>query len=127
MKNKIKELIGGYKTLPLPVKASVWYTFSNVLVKGISLLSTPIFTRVMSPSEYGTFALFQSWFNIVIIFTSLNIFMSGYIKGLLLYKENIDQYTSVSLFQVIVITMIFFASFCLFQIYGQNYWGCLIL
>lgn len=122
MKNKIKELIGGYKTLPLPVKASVWYTFSNVLVKGISLLSTPIFTRVMSPSEYGTFALFQSWFNIIIIFTSLNIFMSGYIKGLLLYKENVDQYTSVSLFQVIVITMIFFASFCLFP----NVWSKLL-
>lgn len=122
MKNKFKQLIRRYKTLPLPVKASVWYTFSNVLIKGISLLSTPIFTRVMSPNEYGTFALFQSWFSIIIIFTSLNIFMSGYIKGLLLYKENIDQYTSASMFQVIMITIIFFVSFYCFP----NLWSKLL-
>lgn len=107
MQKRIIKYITKYKALSLPVKASIWYTFSNVLVKGISLLSTPIFTRVMSPSEYGEFTLFQSWYSIIIIFTSLNIFMSGYIKGLLLYRKQTDQYTSASMFQVITITIIF--------------------
>ena len=60
------------------MKASLWYTVCSIVNKGMALLSTPIFTRVMSEEQYGQFSIFQSWVSILIIFTSLNIFMSGY-------------------------------------------------
>lgn len=100
----INKLLNKYKNMSVPLKASLWYTVSNILVKGVSLLSTPIFTRVMTQAEYGTFTLFQSWYNIIIIFTSLNIFLGGYTKGLLLYRNEIEDYTASSLFQTFVLT-----------------------
>lgn len=100
----LNKLLNKYNNMSVPLKASLWYTVSNILVKGVSLLSTPIFTRVMTQAEYGTFTLFQSWYNIIIIFTSLNIFLGGYTKGLLLYRDEIEDYTASSLFQTFVLT-----------------------
>lgn len=86
-----------YKRMSIPVKASLWYTVCNVINKGIALLSTPIFTRILTEEQYGTFAIFQLWFSILIIFTSLNVFLGGYQKGLILYKNDIKRFTSSQL------------------------------
>ena len=104
----IKKCINKYSNLSKPVKAAFWYTICNFINKGIALLATPIFTRILTEEQYGTFSIFQSWFNILIIFTSLNIFLSGYIKGLLLYKDDKDGFTSSQLSLTTLITLIFF-------------------
>lgn len=101
---KIKNLLTKYDSLSVPVKAAFCYTFCNVLNKGLSLLSTPIFTRIMTEEQYGDFAVFHSWYSILIIFTSLNIFLGGYTKGILLYKDDIDKFTSSQLSLTSVIT-----------------------
>ncbi len=94
---KASSLLKKYKELSEPVKASVWYTVCNVLNKGIALLTTPIFTRVMTEEQYGSFAIFQSWYNIFFIFTSLNVFMNAYNKGLLRYEDDRDRFSSALL------------------------------
>lgn len=104
----IKKVIDKYNGISKPVKAALWYTICNFINKGIALLSTPIFTRILTEEQYGTFSIFQSWFNILIIFTSLNIFMSGYMKGLLIYKEDKEGFTSSQLSLTTCITLIFF-------------------
>lgn len=38
-------------------KIAVWYIVGNVFAKGVSMLSTPIFTRLMSKEEYGQLLL----------------------------------------------------------------------
>lgn len=104
---KITLLFKKYNNLSEPVKASLWYTVCNVLLKGIALLSTPIFTRILSEEQYGTYTIFQSWYSILIIFTSLNLFLSGYTKGLILYKEHQEEFTSALLTLSTAITIIF--------------------
>ena len=104
----IKNLMNKYKNISAPVKASLWYTVGSVINKGIALFLTPVFTRILTSEQYGSFAVFQSWVNILIIFTSLNIFLSGYQKGLLLYKEDRDRFTSSQLALTSFITICFF-------------------
>lgn len=103
----IKKIINKYHELSKPVKATLWFTVCNILNKGIALLATPIFTRILTEEQYGTFAIFQSWFNILIIFTSLNIFLGGYTKGLLTYKDDINGFTSSQLSLTTCITLAF--------------------
>lgn len=100
----IKKLRNKYMSLSLPIKAAFWYTICNFINKGISLLSTPIFTRILTEEQYGTYAIFQSWVNILIIFTSLNIFLSSYTKGLLKYKNDSDNFTSSQLGLMVTLT-----------------------
>lgn len=103
---KIKSIKNKYDSLSVPVKAAFWYTFCNVIDKGLSLLSTPIFTRIMTEEQYGDCAIFHSWYSIILIFTSLNIFMGGYTKGLLLNKNDVEQFTSSQLSLTAVITCV---------------------
>lgn len=107
-----------YKEFSPPVRASLWYTICNVINKGIALLSTPIFTRVMSEEQYGQFSIFQSWVAILIIFTSLNIFLSGYQKGLILFADDVESFTSSQLGLIITIT----AAFLGIYIIAPSFW-----
>lgn len=107
------KLINKYKEMSVPMKAAFWYTICNFINKGISLLSTPIFTRIMTEEQYGTFSIFQSWFNILIIFTSLNIYLSSYTKGLIVYEKQQKKFTSSMLSLTTLITLIFFVVYIL--------------
>ena len=40
-----------YKAL----KSGVWYTASNFLVKSIGFITTPLFTRLLTKTEFGIF------------------------------------------------------------------------
>lgn len=104
---RIQILIKKYKSLSDPVKASLWYTICSVINKGMALITTPIFTRVMTEEQYGQFSIFQSWISILIIFTSLNIFLGGYQKGLIVFENDTDRFTSSQLGLIITITSIF--------------------
>ncbi len=83
-----------YKNMSAPVKASLWFMLSNILMKGISFLTTPIFTRLLSTEQYGAYSLYQSWYSLLIIFATLNLFMGCYPKGLLKFEEDTDKFTS---------------------------------
>ena len=67
-----------YESLPLPVKAGFWFTISNVLLRGISFLTLPIFTRIMSTDQYGVLSLYQSWVMIISIVITLNVWTGGF-------------------------------------------------
>ena len=59
-------------------KAGIWYTISTLLVKSISIISTPLYTRLMSTADYGISATFNTWYALLFIICSLNV---GYSIG----------------------------------------------
>ena len=112
-----------YKQMSIPVKASLWYTICNVINKSIALLSTPIFTRILTEEQYGTFTIFQSWFSILIIFTSLNVFLGGYQKGLILFRDDIKKFTSSQLGLKHIITFFWFCIYFVKRDFWSNAFG----
>ena len=87
-------LTNRYHHLPLQLKASVWFLVCSVLQKGISTLTTPLFTRLLTPGEYGEFTVFISWRDIVCIVVTLNIFAGGYMQGLVKFDKERAVYSS---------------------------------
>lgn len=55
------------------LKSAVWYTASNVIAKAITLLITPVFTRLLTKAEYGDYTTFVSWQNILLTVFSLEL------------------------------------------------------
>ena len=47
-------------------KAGIWYTISTLLVKSISIISTPLYTRLMSTADYGISATFNTWYALLL-------------------------------------------------------------
>lgn len=63
-------------TTKTAIKSGVWYTVSSVMVKAISLITTPIYTRLMTTEEYGIASNFISWYTLLLVFSSLNLIYS---------------------------------------------------
>lgn len=51
------------------------------------MLTTPIFTRLLTTEEYGNYSVFYSWLGIVSIFVTLNMFYGVYTQGLIKYSD----------------------------------------
>ncbi len=95
MSTAISKISDKYRALPAPVKASIWFTICNIVQKGIALLSTPIFTRLLTPEQYGVYTLYQSWYQIITIFATLNLYAGVFNNGMIKYKDEKDKFTSV--------------------------------
>lgn len=53
------------------LKSGTWYTISSILLKAVSIITAPIFTRLLSTADYGKTSNFMAWLNILTIFTGL--------------------------------------------------------
>ena len=71
-----KSLIKKYEELPLPLKATIWFSICQFLQRGIGILTSPFVARLLSTSEYGRASTFASWENIFLIFVTLSSFKS---------------------------------------------------
>ncbi len=73
MKALVKKALNIYHSLSTPAKASLWFLFCNILQMGLNVLTTPVFTRMMTTDQFGMTNTFNSWRSILMIFTSLNL------------------------------------------------------
>lgn len=92
------------------LKSGIWYTASNFLVKSIGFLTTPIFTRLLTHSEFGIFNNYTSWLSILTIIITLNL-ESTLISARFDYEDDFDEYIlsmlSLSFINTIVWGIIF--------------------
>lgn len=86
-----------------PVKASVWFTVSNILIRGISFLTLPVFSRILSTDEYGMLSVYQSWVSIFTIFCTLTIW--GGVFNVVIVKHLEELSKIVSSFQGLATTI----------------------
>lgn len=93
----LKKLINYYKNIQAPVKASLWFLICGFLQKGISMLTTPLFTRIMTEAEYGRFSVYNTWVGLIQIVASLNLAAGVYIRGLVKNEKDQDRFSSAML------------------------------
>ena len=98
-------IIDRYKALPKQVKASVWFLICSFLQRGISVLTTPIFTRLLSTAEYGSYNVFYSWLGIVTLFVSLNLYAGVFGQGLVKFDK--ERTVFASSLQGLTVTLVF--------------------
>lgn len=84
----------GEKTNKLAIKAGSWYIVSNFLLKGIAIITTPIFTRLLSPGDFGITNTYTSWLGIATIIATLDIYSCVQIARHDYSDEEIDSFLS---------------------------------
>ena len=86
-----------YKSLSIQVRASFWFLICSVLQKGISIITTPIFTRLLTSQEYGKFNVFLSWQGIITAIVILTLPWGVVEQGLIKYSGKRYEFTSAPL------------------------------
>ena len=71
------------------------YLLGSLILKGVSFITTPIFTRILSTEEYGVITIFLTWASFFAVFIGFQI--SGSIATAYVHrgKENLMKYISV--------------------------------
>lgn len=82
------------KSTSNPRRAAAWFGFSVYLNSALVLAATPIFTRLLSPAEYGQVALFNSWLVVITVFSTLNLAGGFYESSFVRYESGIGRFTS---------------------------------
>ncbi len=77
----------------LAAKAGFWYVCGNFVGKSITFITTPIFARLMTPSDYGEFSNFAIWVTILILIVGAELF-NTLSKAYYDFKDNYDEYVS---------------------------------
>ena len=79
----VTKILNKYKEMSVPIKAALWFTVCSFLQRGVSMITTPIFTRMLSTEEYGLYSTYLSWENVLLMVVSLCLYksiMNLYIK-----------------------------------------------
>lgn len=93
------------KNLPIQIKASGCFLLCSFMQKGVSVITTPIFTRLFTTSEYGKYNVLLSWQSILGCIVVLNIFGGMYAQGLV-KREGQERRRFASSMQGLALTLV---------------------
>ncbi len=95
------------------VAAGIGYTVGNILIKGVGILTLPLFSRIMTTADFGAYNVFLSYESLLFVIVGFALH-SSIRSANLEFKGNVDKYvSSVSLVYVLNL-LIFLAVVLLF-------------
>ncbi len=75
------------------IRSSVWYTIANVSIRAVAIITTPIYTGMLTTADYGKANTFNSWIDVFNVFACLCVVYSiGRAK--LDFPDRFDEYMS---------------------------------
>lgn len=86
-----KERYGGLSKLK---KATLWITLCSFLQRGLSFITVPIFTRLLSTADYGSVSVYQSWEMVAMYVATLGVTYGGFNNGMMRFKDDREGYTT---------------------------------
>lgn len=119
----IEKFIKKYQSFPLALKAAFWFTICSILQRGIQFIILPLYTRILSTTEYGYYSIFMSWTEIVRIFCTLNLFYNSYNVGMTKFEKDKDRFTSALLGLCYILTFSFLGIYFLLKDIFCSFFG----
>ena len=115
-------IIEKYKSISVQARAAIWFSACSILQKGISFIVVPIFTRMLTTEQYGTYSLYLSWLQLLTIITSLYLYFGVFTNGMNKYDEDRDRYISSMQGLTLTITAVVFFLFLI----ARNTWSSIL-
>ena len=104
------------------VKASTAYVICSVLQKCITIITLPLFTRLLTTEEYGISTVYTSTMAVLIIFTTLNLPYGSFSTAMVKFENDRDGYMSSVITICAMFTMVYFVIYLLFR----DFWNGLL-
>lgn len=95
------------KKIPVGFKSAIVYLFATVFTRGLAIITTPIFTRIMSTDQVGMVNLYSSWYSMITVISTLALTSGGFSIALREFNNERDQYVSsvLSLTSIVALAM----------------------
>ena len=83
------------------LKSGFWYLIANFATKAMALITTPIFTRLLTKEEFGEYNNFISWMSIAVIVITMSM-ESSLISAKFDYANRLNQYN----YSILTLTLV---------------------
>lgn len=70
------------------------FVISSFLQRGLSLITTPLYTRLLTTCDYGLVSTYNTWSGVLSVIFTLSIAANAFNTGLVKHKEDRDRYVS---------------------------------
>lgn len=90
----MKKITKQYEALSKEARASLWFIACNIVQKGITFFTVPVFTRLLTTTEYGVSNIYQSWMSIIVIFATLNIQYGAFDTAMIRFEKDRERFIS---------------------------------
>lgn len=115
MIKKVSSFISNkWSELSIIKRATLVFLFCMILQKTVSIVSTPIFTRLMNTEEYGQFIIYQSWLSLIAIVVTFRLDYDVFNKGMSKYEDK-NSYVSTMQILTLFFTLIGLIFYCIFH------------
>lgn len=115
--HRLNKIYKEFDRLSPVAKTSMAIIIAKFFQKGLTMISSPIFTRIMSSSEYGIISTFTSWQSVIYIIATLNMAQGVFNNGMLDFKDDRPSFT----YSILVLANICTAIFVLIYICGYRW------
>lgn len=112
-----------YNNLSKPMKSAMWFTIINFFNMGLSVITTPIFTRLLSQAEMGVISVYNTWESILTVCITLNLACGIYEIMLVDYESDKHRMTLSLVCSVLTFCTVGFAIAWLFPDLMQQLFG----
>lgn len=104
-----------YKKIPIQARASFWFLVCGILQNGLSVITLPIFTRILTTEQYGLSSTYFSWNDLIVVICTLRLSYGVFDKGLLRYGKDRDRFESALLGLTTTISLFMLGLFLIFH------------
>lgn len=106
-------------SIPAGFKSAIVYLFATVFTRGLAIITTPIFTRIMTTDQVGMVNLYSSWYSMITVVSTLALTSGGFSIALREFEKERDQYVS----SVLSLTSIVAIGLALVYFFSITFWN----
>ncbi len=101
------------------IKASIWYTFGNILLKGCVFFTLPIFTRILSTSDFGVYNTYIAYEGLITAIIGMGLYST--VKNAKIdFQNSFDNYlSSILTVALMFLTIILVLGNIFYDYYGS--------
>lgn len=88
------KLVDRYRSLSVMDRSTIWFVVCNCIMSGMTYLSMPFFTRLMSTEQYGIVTVYNSWLQLITVFATLNLSSGAFNNGMVRFESQRDGFSS---------------------------------
>ena len=115
----IKKITTKYNSFPIQIRASFWFLVCTVLQRSISIITTPVFTRLLTKEEYGQYSVFLSWMGILTCFVTMYIYSGIYPQAIVKFENDRSKYSSAMQGLTVILVAVWVCVYLTFA----NFWN----
>mgnify|MGYP004525546335 FL=1 len=117
----IKKIIG--KEIPVGFKSALVFLFATVFTRGLAIITTPIFTRIMTTDEVGMVNLYSSWYSLITVVSTLALTSGGFSIALREFENERNEYVSSVLTLTSLVAFALMVLYVIFPFFWNNLTG----